>query len=883
MAITFRGVASTPADIGTNTSNPTVVTPVSGMQAGDLCILIADIRATSASPAMSQTGGQTWASETTWNQTNCSRRIFWCTFNGTWSASPSVTNSGSYTAQVVMLVFIPTASNYTWAKDTGPTNAAVSAPGSPYNISIASWIPAYDSNVSIAMWAVIGPNTFGTLTGTNWVKTSLGAQYRNTSGSGLSSSFAYQIQTSHAATNAVAQNESAGTAGAKTYVTFYESPPDSNTYFGVQTDKSTPAVDGWDYNAAQTTFSKVSYFTCPGTGNKNLMALYVWACSGGGTPAHFRLAIYDNQGTTANLIAQGSAEILVNSLSPAWLGHTAFTDSAGNPISPILVGGTAYRIVVSTDGSDCEIGYKSGTSGDWLYDSGVDETGGYPATYAVGSLSNSSYDRQVICGIIAQPAYSAASVVTGAGTITPAAQKGTSAASTATGAGTSAGSSQKGASAASTATGAGTSAGSSQKGASAASTSTAAGTTTKTSQKGALAILAASIAGIIAALGFAGHLALSTITGAGSLAITGQKTTSQVSVASGSGGLSVTYTKYDPGASESHSGPSSITGGGQIIVLEEKGAWSTLAVSGEGIPSALGKKTAGAEAALSATGSQSAGGEKGGASQAIIAAGGTQSSLGEKENGADSLLSAQGSISITQEKGGSSPFSISAGGEVSTVGEAYIPASNAGAAVISSGGSIAAIGKKDTAIAIFISGSGSIISGELKSTESAASITSSGSVAPIGEKTPGAAAAISGDGEILSPAAKSGRVICDLHAGFGFSTTAEKGVSEKSNVAGSGLISETAIKSAESASSISAGGSLVVEEEVIFHPRHETIYLTARLPRAVLLSSAFSQGISAAAGLAFIQSGKAGFIQEISLTSHLPQTIDLKSRLNLEG
>ncbi len=43
MSITYFGSASTPADGGTNTTNPTVVTPPGGMLAGDLVLMIARI------------------------------------------------------------------------------------------------------------------------------------------------------------------------------------------------------------------------------------------------------------------------------------------------------------------------------------------------------------------------------------------------------------------------------------------------------------------------------------------------------------------------------------------------------------------------------------------------------------------------------------------------------------------------------------------------------------------------------------------------------------------------------------------------------------------------------------------------------------------------
>ena len=58
MSITYFGSASTPADNGTNTTNPTAVTPPGSMQAGDLVLMIAQSRDSTATLAISNAGGQ---------------------------------------------------------------------------------------------------------------------------------------------------------------------------------------------------------------------------------------------------------------------------------------------------------------------------------------------------------------------------------------------------------------------------------------------------------------------------------------------------------------------------------------------------------------------------------------------------------------------------------------------------------------------------------------------------------------------------------------------------------------------------------------------------------------------------------------------------------
>lgn len=214
MAITFFGVASTPADgaATTNTTDPTVVTPPSNMLSGDLAIMCALCRTSSATLAVSATGGQTWTPinpSLNHGGTGTSRQ-FWCVFNGTWSASPSVSFGAATNNTVVMVVFRPTSSLSAWnVQGLANGNQSFVAPSSPFTITVANsnYTPANNNNLNIAIWMTDDDNTWGTLSGTNWDKTGLSAQYRNTSGSDSSMSIAYQIQTLAAATNSVSQNQ----------------------------------------------------------------------------------------------------------------------------------------------------------------------------------------------------------------------------------------------------------------------------------------------------------------------------------------------------------------------------------------------------------------------------------------------------------------------------------------------------------------------------------------------------------------------------------------------------------------------------------------------------------------------------------------------------
>jgi hypothetical protein len=222
--ITYFNSASTPADDGTNTANPTVVTPPANMQTGDLVIMTAQIRAISGTLSIFQAGGQTWTTEAQTNQSYARRRLFWCRFNGIWSANPSVSMGGSTSCNsVVMHVFRPSGTSYTWAIDVAQVAATFNAPSSPYTVTIPAISTLTGGALVFASWGVSAANTWGSLTA-GWEKP-WSAQYRNTSGSDCSQTSAYKVQAVAGNTGAVSQNESAGTAGARLIIAFKEVAP----------------------------------------------------------------------------------------------------------------------------------------------------------------------------------------------------------------------------------------------------------------------------------------------------------------------------------------------------------------------------------------------------------------------------------------------------------------------------------------------------------------------------------------------------------------------------------------------------------------------------------------------------------------------------------
>src|SRR5262245_50750034 len=118
MTISFFGATSNPTDnAALDDASPRPITPPGSMVAGDLVYLLALVHSSAQSLAISNTGGQSWISETLLQgQGAISLRLFWCRFNGTWSANPSVvTGQTGLGLSLFMGVWRPTTGSNTWA------------------------------------------------------------------------------------------------------------------------------------------------------------------------------------------------------------------------------------------------------------------------------------------------------------------------------------------------------------------------------------------------------------------------------------------------------------------------------------------------------------------------------------------------------------------------------------------------------------------------------------------------------------------------------------------------------------------------------------------------------------------------------------------------
>jgi hypothetical protein len=213
----YFGSATNPADTsGLVGTTPVALTPPGSMVAGDLVVVLVHYRATGATLAVSNDGGQAWTAATARSGNTQTSRLFWCIFDGTWDANPSFSNDGIAVVSAVMHVFRPT-SGYAWdaTPDTAEASTTNAAPGGSFDCTITGFTPTAARTVSLFFWSSNDDNTWALQTGT---VTNAGlAQYRNDSSNDQANSTAYLIQTSAVATGNITNRQA--TLGGDAYHT----------------------------------------------------------------------------------------------------------------------------------------------------------------------------------------------------------------------------------------------------------------------------------------------------------------------------------------------------------------------------------------------------------------------------------------------------------------------------------------------------------------------------------------------------------------------------------------------------------------------------------------------------------------------------------------
>ena len=187
----FRGVGThfptvEPADQGGG-PGPRSITPPAAVQPGDLVVIVAAYRGT-ATLTLSQTGGQVWTSETNTQANGQTVRVFWCQFNGVWTANPAVTNT---TGTLPLTV-------YSFAFDLAPglypdiDVAFASGSHAGGTVTVPSFTTNTTGVLALAGFISSDDNTWSAPTA-GWSTPGGQAQWRNTNGSDNSIALAYRL------------------------------------------------------------------------------------------------------------------------------------------------------------------------------------------------------------------------------------------------------------------------------------------------------------------------------------------------------------------------------------------------------------------------------------------------------------------------------------------------------------------------------------------------------------------------------------------------------------------------------------------------------------------------------------------------------------------
>lgn len=245
MAITFRGVTATPADnaaLSDATGNITLdkdTGVLASAKAGDLILVPLVQRDGNPTLANGTSGGQIWNSGAMYSPgSSSSGQLFWCRFNGIWTADPIFTTNvaGTTAISAIPIVFAPSHPLNDWAVDVsqGTGNAT---PTTPFDVTVTGQTAIASSTVTLAFWFNTNATaTTWALQTAGWANPNSESQWRNTQGTDLSISAAYKINTAAGATGNVTNRQLTGT-GVTTYwvvTTFKEiTVPPRRTLLGV--------------------------------------------------------------------------------------------------------------------------------------------------------------------------------------------------------------------------------------------------------------------------------------------------------------------------------------------------------------------------------------------------------------------------------------------------------------------------------------------------------------------------------------------------------------------------------------------------------------------------------------------------------------------------
>lgn len=276
IAQTFFGISSSPVDNGAQGGNGAIaIVPPASMQPGDLVVVYAHYRSTSGSFSINSSAGQAWNAGVTNNGANQTYFITWCVFNGTWSGNPAVAHSGNNSGvplTAVMYVYRPSTSNSRWGVNVSQVNSTANSATQ----SITGVTTTLPKTVTMAFWSSDAAHTWGSLTGTGWVKPTFpvsAAQVRNTTGSDISHTAAYEIMSSAGPTGDVQQSASAAANTVRSIMSWHELSND-NCINAIPVTVNTGTTCS-SVTTATTTGASQSVAGCSGTADDDVWFSFV--------------------------------------------------------------------------------------------------------------------------------------------------------------------------------------------------------------------------------------------------------------------------------------------------------------------------------------------------------------------------------------------------------------------------------------------------------------------------------------------------------------------------------------------------------------------------------------------------------------------------------
>ena len=191
---------------------------------GDLITVLLESKA-SATWSNTTDGGQTWTAETAFSGSSSTApfcRAFWCTFNGTWSASPVFTStSGTGTSGVMVAHRGPTI-NTVWAQDVAQAAGTFTAGSTPFTKTITGITTVHNNAVCVAAWFSNDDNTWSLTTSGSWGGM-YWPQFRNVASTDMSMTLAHLTMPTAGATGDVSKNQATlgGDAGCTFIMAWY--------------------------------------------------------------------------------------------------------------------------------------------------------------------------------------------------------------------------------------------------------------------------------------------------------------------------------------------------------------------------------------------------------------------------------------------------------------------------------------------------------------------------------------------------------------------------------------------------------------------------------------------------------------------------------------